>query len=95
MVDTSPIDKDFYNPETPGMTKIEPSLGFSFRPLHNFSIDLAFLYVAGLGADDRSCSYDDLIAKTNPVLGLPATASFEADYTVHAFIPSIGFTLSF
>lgn len=95
MVDTSPIDKDFYNPETPGMTKIEPSLGFSFCPLHNFSIDLAFLYVAGLGADDRSCSYDDLIAKTNPVLGLPATASFEADYAVHAFIPSVGFTLSF
>ena len=33
MVDTSPVNKEYYNPETPGMTKIEPTVGFSFRPV--------------------------------------------------------------
>lgn len=92
MVDTSPVNKDYYNPETPGMTKIEPSVGFSFRPLKNFSIDAALLYVAGLGADDRSCPYIDLLAAA---AGTDPAKEFAADYSVHAFIPSIGFSLSF
>lgn len=85
MVDTAPIDKEHYNPETPGMTKIEPSVGFSFRPTSFLSIDLGFLYVAGLGADDRSCTYKDFII---------GEQKFEADYSVHAFCPSIGVTVS-
>lgn len=85
MLDTSPVDKNHYNPETPGMTKIEPSVGLSFRPLDILSIDLGLLYVAGLGADNRSCTYNDLI------LG---ERKFEADYKVTAFCPSIGVTLN-
>lgn len=49
------------------------------------SIDLGLLYVAGLGADNRSCTYKDFI------LG---ERKFEADYKVSAFCPSIGVTLS-
>ncbi len=85
MLDTTPVDKNHYNPETPGMTKIEPSVGFSFRPVDMLSIDLGLLYVAGLGADNRSCTYKDFI------LG---ERKFEADYSVHAFCPSIGLTLN-
>ena len=51
MVDTDPVDINHYNPETPGMTKIEPTVGFSFRPIEHLSIDLAFMYIAGLGKD--------------------------------------------
>lgn len=64
MVDTSPVNDNYYNPETPGMTKIEPTCGISFRPIPALSIDLAFMYVAGLGIDGASCTYDDLLGKT-------------------------------
>lgn len=63
MVDTSPVDKNYYNPETPGMTKIEPTVGFSFRPIPSLSIDLGFMYVAGCGIKNASCEYDDLLGK--------------------------------
>lgn len=87
MIDTAPMRSDIYNPETPGMTKIEPSAGLSFRPVKNFSIDFAFLYVAGLGEENASCSYKNFITG--------ADETFTADYKVHAFIPSIGCSFSF
>lgn len=51
MLDLSPVNREYYNPETPGMTKIEPSVGLSFRPMPQLSIDFAFMYVFGTGAD--------------------------------------------
>lgn len=99
MVDTSPVDIDHYNPETPGMTKIEPTVGLSFRPVKNLSVDLGFMYIAGLGVDNATCTYDDLLAKTIngmvPTMSLPETVEFKADYKVHAFSPSIGVSYSF
>lgn len=109
MVDTSPVNDKYYNPETPGMTKIEPTVGLSFRPIPSLSIDLAFMYVAGLGVKNVSCEYDDLLGKTmlgmaqqNPALAAPInamgfqpTGTFKADYKLHAFIPSIGVSYSF
>jgi long-chain fatty acid transport protein len=94
MLDTSPCNTDYYNPETPGMTKLEPSVGFSFRPVNGFSIDLAFLYVAGLGVDGATGQYDDFIMKrlTSQTEYLQ---NFTADYKVHALIPSIGLSYSF
>lgn len=61
MVDTSPVNDNYYNPETPGMTKIEPTIGLSFRPIPRLSIDVAFMYVAGLGVNNVSCEYQDLL----------------------------------
>lgn len=87
MVDMTPVRNGHYNPETPGMTKIAPSAGFSFRPVRNFSIDASLLYVAGLGRDGASCSYADLLAGTE--------RTFTADYRVHAWCPSIGVSLQF
>ncbi len=109
MIDTSPVNKNYYNPETPGMTKIEPTVGLSFRPIPELSIDLAFMYVAGLGIDNASCEYTDLLGKTMigklTAMGIPAqtieslgfkpTGKFTADYKLHAFIPSIGISYSF
>lgn len=92
IVDLSPVNKCNYNPETPGMTKLEPTVGFSFRPMANFSIDFSATYVAGLGIDQAKCEYVDLLAKS---LGLPSDREFVADYKVHAFVPSIGLSYSF
>lgn len=99
MIDTTPVNSSHYNPETPGMTKIEPTLGFSFRPIERLSIDLSFMYIAGLGKDGASCSYPDLLAASVgqmfPQLGLQAERTFKADYRVHAFAPSIGISYKF
>ena len=67
ILDLTPVNKQHYNPETPGMTKIEPSVGLSFRPIKNLSIDLAMLYVIGLGADNAIGTYTDMLApKSTP-----------------------------
>jgi len=87
MVDTTPVSKTHYNPETPGMTKIEHSVGFSFSPVRNFSIDASLLYVVGLGEDGASCTYYDLLLKKD--------MTFTANYKVHAWNPSIGFRVNF
>lgn len=62
IIDTTPVDENFYNPETPGMTRIQPTVGLSFRPMENLSIDLAFNYVAGLSREGSN-TYEDLVAK--------------------------------
>lgn len=87
MVDTTPVNKEHYNPETPGMTKIEPTVGFSFHPIDRLSIDVAFMYIAGLGENNASCSYKDLLLNTE--------RTFTADYNVRAFAPAIGVSYSF
>lgn len=95
MIDTTPVNKDHYNPETPGMTKIEPTVGFSFRPIDRLSIDVAFMYVHGTGAKNASCSYEDLLLKSQ---GLPEAVyqkTFTADYKAHAFAPAIGISYAF
>jgi len=87
MIDTTPVNDEHYNPETPGMTKIEPSVGFSFSPLKNFAIDASLLYVAGLGKDNASCTYPDFLSGS--------LAKFTADYKVHSWCPAIGFRINF
>lgn len=94
-VDLSPVNSQHYNPETPGMTKIEPTVGLSFRPVKNLSIDLALMYIHGAGIDGASCSYDDLLLRS---AGLPESVyhkTFTADYKVSAFAPAIGLSYSF
>lgn len=95
MLDTTPVNSEYYNPETPGMTKIEPTIGLSFRPVSRLSVDVALMYVAGLGEKGATNTYPDLLAASMPALGLPATSVFTADYGVHAWIPAIGVSYSF
>ncbi len=107
MVDCSPCNTDYYNPETPGMTKIEPSVGLSFRPIKGLSIDVAFMYVHGCGATGTG-EYDDFMAPIyngkvaeNGLTGvpgfeaLPEQGKFTADYKLSAVIPAIGVSYQF
>lgn len=87
--DESPVKDDYLNPETPSMNKLGLTTGLSFRPLENFSIDLAFSYVTGFGRDG---SYEDL----SPILPEPYNKrKFEGHYDVHAFTPTIGLSYAF
>lgn len=95
MIDTNPCNTNYYNPETPGTTKIEPTVGLSFRPIPGLSVDLALMYVYGCKVKDATGEYDDFIAKNYPALGLPTTGTFTADYKLHALIPAIGVSYSF
>lgn len=92
MLDTTPVDKHNYNPETPGMTKLEPSVGLSFRPIERLSIDFSFLYVGGLGEKGATITHEDMLLKT---LGQPAEKTFKADYSVSAINAAIGLSYSF
>lgn len=87
MVDFSPCDREFYNPETPGMTKIEPTLGLTFRPIQNLGINAGVMYVAGLGEDNASYTSPNILT------GQPTV--FTADYNVHTWIASVGVSLAF
>lgn len=84
MIDQTPVSKQHYNPETPGATKIEPSVGLSFYPVPQLSIDASVLYVHGIKTTG-TCTYPDLL------LGKPST--FTAVYQVNAWAPSVGLTL--
>lgn len=84
MIDQTPVNKQYYNPETPGATKIEPSVGLSFFPVPQLSIDASVLYVHGIKTTG-SCTYPDLL------LGRPTTLT--GVYQVNAWAPSIGLTL--
>lgn len=93
--DFTPVNGDFYNPETPGMTKLNPSLGLTIRPVGGLSVDIAAMYAAGLGYDNASCTYPDLLAaKLNALLPeaqkLPLQRTFEADYKARAWVLSVG-----
>lgn len=81
-LDESPVKEDYLNPETPSMTKLGLTAGFSFRPVDRLSIDLGFGYVTGFGRDG---SYTDQLSG----------AKFEGHYEVNAFMPTIGITYSF
>ncbi len=102
MVDTSPVNKNLYNPETPGMTKIEPTVGLSFRPIPSLSIDLGFMYVHGCGLKNASCEYQDLLGAMLPgrltsalvQAGVPQ-ATAEAMVAKYGFTPSAKFTADY
>lgn len=83
--DESPIQSDFYNPETPGQNKVGLSTGFSFRPYERFSIDASFLYIHGI---KRSGSYAD------PRPTAPENR-FSGSYVSDVFVPSVGVSFSF
>ncbi len=95
MIDTSPVNKNFYNPETPGMTKIEPTIGLSFRPIPSLSIDLGFMYVHGTGIKNATCEYKDLLGAMLP--GKLTSALVGAgipEATAAAMVAQYGFTPS-
>lgn len=87
VVDLTPVDKHHYNPETPGMTKVEPSVGLTFRPMPQLGINVGLLYVAGLGEDNVSYTTKNVLTGQDE--------TFTANYKLHAFTASVGFSYSF
>lgn len=94
MIDLSPCNTRYYNPETPAMTKIEPSVGLTFRPTSRLAIDLAFMYIKGMGVknavgqiDQKSFAqgYSAAVDQYNAIVtavGLPAYPKAEVSETV-------------
>lgn len=95
--DRTPVDDNYYNPETPGKDKLSPSLGLSFRPIKNLSIDVACAFIAGVGGGERHYTYKDLILAGLASAGMPVNPekTFTARYNPTAWCPSIGIGYSF
>ncbi|MFN2395408.1 MAG: OmpP1/FadL family transporter [Bacteroidales bacterium] len=53
--DPSPVNTDYFSPETPGLSNIGLSTGLSFLPVSELSIDLSLLYVMGI---ERTVQYE-------------------------------------
>lgn len=45
--DSTPGDKNWYSPETPGANKISATAGFTFAPTQKFAVDFGFQYLNG------------------------------------------------
>ena len=69
------------------MTKIEPTLGLTFRPVPSLGVNFAAMYVAGLGVNDASY--------TSPGVLTGQPVKFSADYTLHSWVASVGISLAF
>lgn len=91
-VDLTPVNKNYYNPETPGQTRVSPSVGISFRPVKHLQVDVSCAYVAGCGADNVSNVYTDLIYAK---MGRPAEHTIGGNYKLHAWTPAISVGYSF
>lgn len=85
--DQSPIRKNNYNPETPGMNKLGLSTGLSFEPYRNLQIDFAFLYIQGF-ARDGSYTYSNVILPTQQDV-------FSGRYKSNAVTVSLGLAYKF
>lgn len=51
--DPSPVNKDYFSPETPSLNNLGLTLGLSYKPIEKLSIDLSFLYITGMEADKQ------------------------------------------
>lgn len=79
-VDTTPVQTDNYNPETPGATTFCGTLGASLSPVKFMAIDLTLAYLAG---QKTYGTYND------------GTATFAGDYQKSAFMPALGLRFKF
>lgn len=91
-VDFTPVNDHYYNPETPGQTRVSPAFGFSFRPVNHLQVDVSCAYVAGCGANNVSNVYTDLIYAK---MGQPAEQTIGGNYKLHAWTPAISVGYSF
>lgn len=87
-VDESPVRSDYFNPETPSMTKVTYTCGVSLRPTKCLSIDVAYNYVSSADPE-RTGS----VPFVNNLTG--QTAYFSGNYSVSAHVASIGIGLRF
>lgn len=95
-VDQSPVASDYLNPETPSMTKVGYTGGFSVMPCKNnrlFSIDFSYAYISSADPE-RAGSYpyeNSLSAAVGGELQQP----FAGNYTAKAHCVAFGATWGF
>lgn len=80
-LDTPPVQKDNYNPETPSATTFCGTVGASLSPIKNMTIDLAFAYLQG--------------KKTNGTFQDSTIGAFSGEYQKSAVMPAIGLRFQF
>jgi long-chain fatty acid transport protein len=85
--DETPVDDNYLTPESPSTNKLGTTIGLSFRPIPNLSIDAAFLYSNGGGSLGR-----DATSGSNPD---KAGDGLDGHYEVQAFVPSVGLNFNF
>jgi long-chain fatty acid transport protein len=85
--DETPVDDDYLTPESPSTNKLGTTIGFSFRPIPNLSIDASFLYSNGSGDLGR-----DATSGSNPD---KAGDGLDGRYEVQALVPSVGVSFKF
>lgn len=49
--DPSPVNEEYFSPETPSLNSLGLTAGLSWYPVENFSVDLSFLYINGFKGD--------------------------------------------
>lgn len=84
--DESPIRKNNYNPETPGMNKLGLSAGLTFEPYKGLQIDFAFLYIQGFSRNGNYF-YKNIVTRQDEV--------FSGRYKSIAYAPSLGISYRF
>ena len=82
--DKTPVNDEYYSPETPGADKIGVTAGLSFYPIKNLAIDASFAYVHGIEKENVSCP--------DP---MSATGKFSGSYQPTALMPSVGVAYKF
>ncbi len=90
-VDESPVRSDYLNPETPSMTKIGYTAGFSILPTQNrnLTIDVSYGYLTSADPERMgSYPYENILAGG-------AMQPFVGNYTTSAHMLSIGTSLKF
>ncbi|MDR2581773.1 MAG: outer membrane protein transport protein [Fibromonadaceae bacterium] len=83
--DETPVKDDYLTPESPSTNKLGSTVGLSFRPISNLSIDAAFLYANGSGPFGRDATSGDKKGEDG----------LNGRYEVQAWVPSIGLSYSF
>jgi len=84
--DETPVDEDYLTPESPSTNKLGSTIGFSFRPIPNLSIDASFLYSNGSGDLGRDATSKDEKGEKDGLNGR---------YEVQAWVPSVGLSFNF
>lgn len=83
--DESPIQDDYFNPETPNSDNIGLTAGLSYKASDKLSVDASFIYIDG---QERESFYN-----ANP--NRPNGDNFGGKYKSRSFIPGIGVRYNF
>ena len=87
-VDESPVSSDWLNPETPSMTKLAYTAGFTLRPARFCSLDFAYGFVSSADPERTgSTRYTHLLTKE--------VSAFSGNYKARAHTFSFGMRFAF